>query len=80
MEIKGSGMQPGDGRNHTVYIEDISDEKIVLLPRVVFLCAFSGLEKCKQCFLFSCGLFLRQDHLESFFTVCPLQTVLFAHL
>lgn len=47
MEIKGSGTQPGDGRNHIVYIEDISDEKIVFLPRVVFLCAFSSLEKCK---------------------------------
>lgn len=47
MEIKGSGTQPGDGRNHIVYIEDISDEKIGFLPRVVFLCAFSSLEKCK---------------------------------
>lgn len=46
-EKKRIGTQPGDGRNHAVYIGDKSGEKIVLLPRVVFLCAFSSLEKWK---------------------------------
>lgn len=47
MKIKGPGTQPGDGRNGIVNIEDISDEKMLLLQRVVGLGAFSSLEKWK---------------------------------